>query len=260
MHRGPVCLCAALLLFAVGFQSAFAEDAGSPKTAPADPTGSWKWERTSGGTTAQFSLKLNWDGKRLSGKYSAFDRTSDIEQTKLEKDQISFLAHRELGGNKFDVKFNGKVEPDNLVGTMTVDFGNGPQEFDWNARRTVEIDDVVGVWNLQLQSPQGAVTPRLTITKGADNKLQGHSVSVMGEFDAKNMALKDNVLTWEISREQDGRVFKVLYNAKPRGNTIEGESEFDINGQKGTMKFTGKRTRPEEKKEAKSSDKAKSGA
>jgi hypothetical protein len=259
MYRHRATLCAALVLFVVGFKPLIAEESDSSKRAPANPTGTWKWERSFNQNKAEFTLKLNWDGKRLNGKYSAFDRTSDIEQAKLEKDQISFLAKREFNGNKFDVKFAGKVEPDNLVGKITVDFGNGPQEFDWNARRTVEIDDVIGVWDLRLQSPAGAtdtaITPKLTISKSADGKLQGHSESVMGRFDAKNMVLKDNVLTWEIAGDGPNGKLKISYNGKLRGNAIEGENEFDFNGTKGTMKFTGKRQPPEEKKERKAADK-----
>jgi hypothetical protein len=247
--------CAVLFLAVVGLQPAFAEEGDASKTTPPDPTGTWKWERTFNDNKAEFTLKLNWDGKRLSGKYSAFNNTSDIEQTKLEKDQISFLANREFNGNKFEVKFAGKVEPENLVGKITVDFGNGPQEFDWNAKRSVEAEDVIGVWDLRLESPGGVVTPRLTISKGADGKLQGKSESVMGKFDAKNMELKDNVLTWEISGTGPNGQLKIVYKGKPRGNAIEGENEYDLGGTKGTMKFTGKRTPPEEKKEARPADK-----
>ena len=149
--------CALLFLVAAILTPAVANESDSEKAAPADPTGTWKWERKFNDNTAQFALKLNWDGKRLRGKYSAFDQTSDIEEAKLEKDQISFLAKREFNGNRFEVKFNGKVEPDDLVGKITVDFGNGPQDFDWDAKR-VEPGDVVGVWDLQLKSPEGAPT------------------------------------------------------------------------------------------------------
>jgi hypothetical protein len=247
--------CAFLFLVAAIFTPALATESDSDKAAPADPTGTWKWERKFNDNTAQFSLKLSWDGKRLRGKYSAFNQTSDIEEAKLQKDQISFLAKREFNGNRFDVKFNGKVEPDDLVGKITVDFGNGPQDFDWDAKRAVEIDDIVGVWDLQLKSPDGTtIRPKLTITKSADGKLQGHSESQVGRFEARNMTLKDNVLTWEIAGDSAGGQIKIAYKGKPRGNTIAGENEFKFGGAKGTMKFTGKRTPPEDQKESQSPD------
>src|SRR5262245_50100844 len=122
MNRTRATRCKALLLLPAIVTAAFAKEADSKKAAPPDPTGTWKWERKLNDNTAQFSLKLTWDGKQLRGKYSAFDRTSDIEEASLEEDQISFLAKREFNGNRFEVKFNGKVEPDDLVGKITVDF------------------------------------------------------------------------------------------------------------------------------------------
>ena len=54
----------------------------------------------------------------------------------------------------------------------------------------------------------------------------------MGSFEAKNMMLKDNVLTWEIAGDSAGRQVKFAYKGKPRGNTIAGENEYDFSGPK----------------------------
>jgi hypothetical protein len=240
---------AALLAMALTFRPLLAQEETESKAKPADPTGTWKWERAFNDNNAEFTLKLNWNGKELTGKYSAFDNTSDIERAKLEKDQISFIAQREFNGNQFEVKFDGKVQDDSIIGTIAVDFGDGEQEFDWEAKRTIGIDDVVGVWDISLETPDGAaITPRITITKADGDKLEGRSESDFGEFELTNIAIKDNVVSWEISREQDDRSFKVVYKGKPRGNAIEGETEYDFDGNTGTMKFTGKRTPPDEKK------------
>jgi hypothetical protein len=249
------CPFAVLLALLVSFNPLLAAEDDAAKSKPADPTGTWKWQRTFNDNDVEFTLQLNWDGKELTGKYSAFDNTSDIERAKFEKDQISFVAQREFNGNEFEVKFDGKVEPDDINGKISLDFGDAPQEFDWSAKRSVEPDDVVGIWDLKVESPDGGVIePQVTITKAKDDKLEGRSVSQFGEFDLSNVAVKDNMLSWEISREQDGRSFKVVYKGKPRGNTIEGEAEVDFDGDKATMEFTGKRTPAEEKKDAKPAD------
>jgi hypothetical protein len=225
---------------------AYCQESDSPETKSIDPTGTWKWERTFNDNAAEFSLKLNWDGKKLSGKYSAFDQTSDIEDTKLENDKLSFLAKREFNGNAFEVKFDGTAEPDDIKGTIRVDFGNGPQDFDWHAKRAVETEDLLGTWSLKVETPNGLVEPRLTITE-MDDKLHGAYVSPFGEREAKNVTLVNNELSWEISGERDGNQFKVVYTGKPRGNRIEGNTEFDFGGNTGTVGFTGERTPPEEK-------------
>jgi hypothetical protein len=214
---------------------------------PADPTGTWKWDVELGGNTVEFTLKLKWDGKKLTGKYTAFDNTTEITEAKLEKDQLSFVDKREFNGNEVVAEFKGQVKPDDIEGTVTVDFGGqGPQEFDWAPQRAVEIDDVVGTWELSLEGPNGTIEPELTLTKDGE-KLSGKYVSPFGERVPKSVTLKDNKLIFDVSGERDGAEFKVVYTGTPRGNKIDGEAEFDFGGNAGTMEFTGKRTPPEEK-------------
>ena len=116
-------------------------------------------------------------------------------------------------------------------------------------KRAVEIDDVVGTWDLSLEGPNGTIEPQLTLTKDGE-KLSGKYVSPFGEREPKNVTLKDNKLSWEISGERDGAQFKVVYTGMPRGNKIEGDAEFDFDGNAGSMEFTGKRTPPEEKEKS----------
>ncbi len=143
----------------VGFAQAD-EASDAAKADPVDPTGSWKWDYTFNDNTAEFSLKLDWDGKQLTGKYTAFNNTSDIEDTKLENNELSFIAKREFNGNEFTVHFHGKTEPDDIVGKVGVDFGDGPREFDWHAKRIVEFDDVLGTWNLLLETQTASSSRR----------------------------------------------------------------------------------------------------
>ena len=225
-----------------------AEEIVATESKPADPSGSWKWEYTFNDNTAEFHLRLDWDGDKLTGKYTAFDNTTDIAETKLEADKLSFIANREFNGNQFVVHFDGKVESDDIVGTVGVDFGDGPREFDWHAKRVVEVDDVLGTWKLHLDTPNGVIEPEITVTKDGD-KLHGEYSSPFGERGAKNVTLKDNELSWQIeSDDNDDFEFKIVYRGKPRGNSIAGNNEFDFGGNTGTMEFTGKRTPPPEKK------------
>ena len=78
--------------------------------ARADPSGSWKWDfETPDGNKMEFVLKLNWDGKKLDGKYTAFDNTTKVENGKVDKDSVSFVVRPEFGGNSFDVKFTARL-------------------------------------------------------------------------------------------------------------------------------------------------------
>ncbi len=236
-----------VLLGTIFSGTALAEEAAPAKAAEINPSGSWKWEYNLNDNPAEFSLKLNWDGKKLTGKYTAFDHTTDIEDAKFEDNKISFISKREFNGNEFTVHFDGKAEPNDIVGKVGVDFGDGPREFDWHAERVVDSASVLGTWKLKLETPQGVIEPELTITNDGD-KLVGHYVSPFGEREAKEVALKDGELTWKIASDDNDQFdFEVVYRGKPDGNKIAGSTEYDFGGNTGTMEFSGERTPPKAK-------------
>jgi hypothetical protein len=246
MPRIRIYLLTSLFLNAVIVAASWA-DAASDGAAAVDPSGTWKWDITFNDNTSELSVKLKWDGKDLTGKYTAFDNTTDITDGKLDKDQLSFDAHPEFNGNKFDIHFTGKVEGDDINGKVKLDLGQGPQEFDWHPKRTADAANVLGLWELHIETPNGVIEPHITITKD-EKGLHGAYVSRFGEREAKNVEFKDGQLSWEISGERDGNQFKVVYHGKPQGDTIKGTNDFDFGDVKGTADFTGKRTSPEEKK------------
>jgi hypothetical protein len=208
---------------------------------PADPSGTWRWERDFNGQTMEFELKLNWDGEKLTGEYTSFDQSTPIEEAKNESDGFSFIVEREFNGNEFEIFFDGEVKDDTISGITEIDFGGGVQEFDWDATRHVDVDDVLGTWNLTLENPNGdPIEPTITITKNGE-ELAGSYESVFGERDAKNVKIDGTKLTWEISGENNGNTFKAVYTGKVRGNKIAGTNEFDFGGNAGTWKFTGER-------------------
>lgn len=250
MVGGRIFNAAILLVLCVVSGVALAqESADASKAAPAkavDPTGAWNWEYSfNDNEPAQFSLKLKWDGKQLTGKYTAFDNTTDIEDGKFEDDKLSFISKRTLNNNEFTVRFNGKAEANDILGTVAVDFGEGPREFEWHAKRVADFDGLLGTWKLKLETPQGVIEPELTITQDGD-KLHGHYVSPFGERDAKDVAFKDGELSWRIEADDDDEVdFEIVYRGKPDGDKITGSNEYDFDGNTGTMEFTGERTPPE---------------
>jgi len=162
---------------------------------------------------------------------------------------LTFVAHREFNENKFDVHFNGKIEGDDINGKISLDFGQGPQEFDWHAKRTPDVENVLGLWELHLDTPNGAIEPHITITKD-EKGLHGAYSSPFGDREAKSIEFKDGQLSWEISGERDGNQFKVVYRGKPEGEKIKGSADFDFGGNTGSMDFTGKHTPPEAMKAA----------
>lgn len=103
-----------------------------------DPTGSWKWTiQSPTGDAIDVSLKLELKDGKLSGDYSSRFGPAPIRDASFKDEVVAFSVEREMGGNKFIVKYNGKLDGDSIKGVVELpDFGGGgPVKMDWNATR-----------------------------------------------------------------------------------------------------------------------------
>ena len=105
----------------------------------ADLTGSWKWtvEGRNGPveTTAKFLLK---DGV-LTGTVSGRMGETAIGDASCQDGQVAFTVTREFNGNKFVIKYAGKLDGDTITGTVerpSRDGGAAPK-VEWKASRVV---------------------------------------------------------------------------------------------------------------------------
>lgn len=209
---------------------------------PIDPSGAWRWERDFGGDTMRLSLKLDWDGKDLSGVYTSFGEESKIEDAKYADGELSFNVEREYDGYEFDLEFTGKPSDEEITGTVTIQAGNGPQELEWNAKRHLAPEHVVGKWNLRLEGRGGRVMEPTVAFTQENGELKGLYSSRFGDREAKEIKIEAGKLNFEISGEgPQGGAFKSVYTAVVRGDKISGTNEFDFNGRTGELEFTGVR-------------------
>jgi hypothetical protein len=101
-----------------------------------NPTGTWKWTREFGGQTINFTLKLNLDGDKLTGVMIGRDnQETKIEDGKFKDGEVSFKVTRERDGQKFTIKYKGKVSGDTIKGKTEFDRQGETQSFDWEAKR-----------------------------------------------------------------------------------------------------------------------------
>ncbi len=112
----------------------------------ADPTGTWKWTTHSPNGEIETTLKLESKDGRLVGAYSNQFGDTAISSASLQDDRIAFDVVRDLGGNKYIVKYRGELEGDTIKGTIEAPGHDGGEalKIDWNARRTPreKADDV----------------------------------------------------------------------------------------------------------------------
>src|SRR4051812_25914541 len=121
-------------LFAVAAAAAvFAAD-------PVNPTGTWKWSTKSPTGEIPTTLNVELKNGKISGAYSNQHGDTAISNASLRDDVIRFDVVRDLGGKKYVVKYQGKIEGDTIKGTIEApgqDGGKGVT-LDWNAKRTAK--------------------------------------------------------------------------------------------------------------------------
>lgn len=243
------CFCS--MTFAVaGFL--FAGTAVAAEKTAVDPSGTWRWEHEEGGETVKDVLKLNFDGKKVSGTYQGRSGPYEITDAKIEKNELTFGFSVEIDGRKFTIGFAGKMKGDKVDGTVTIKTDEGEQDFPWVAERNLNTTDVVGAWKLAIELPDGNVlTPLLKLSLSDDKKeLKGEYTSNDSELDVSEIKVKNNKLFFKISGDFDGNSLTANYKVQPRGDKLAGEIEYDLNGQTGELEVTGKRE-AEKKKDAK---------
>ncbi len=131
-------LCA---VFALGFVCAT-----QAQDKKADPTGTWTWMRQGrqSGAEVKMTLKLKAEGDKLTGKLTSPGRQGgdpveiEVKDGKIKGDEISFTVTREVGGNTFKSKYNGKVTADTIKGKMEFERNGEAQSRDWEAKREAE--------------------------------------------------------------------------------------------------------------------------
>src|SRR5258708_35115225 len=104
----------------------------------ADPTGTWKWTTRSPNGEIETTLKLESKDGKLAGAYSNQFGETAISNASLQGALIAFEVVRDLGGNKYVVKYRGKLEGDTIKGTIEAPGHDGSDtlKLDWDAKRT----------------------------------------------------------------------------------------------------------------------------
>jgi len=124
-------------LFAVAAAAAvFAAD----PVDPVDPTGTWQWSTKSPNGEIPTTLKLEIKNGKITGTYSNQFGATAISNASLQDDVIRFDVVRDLGGQKYVVKYHGKIAGDTIKGTIEAPGHDGGEgvTLDWIAQRTTK--------------------------------------------------------------------------------------------------------------------------
>lgn len=207
----------------------------------ADPSGTWRWNLEMDTQTIKNELKLETDKDgKLTGTLTANDKNLKVEEGKIDGKDVSFLINIKLDRD-IAVRFQGKQEGDALKGQFVAKSDEGSREFPWEAKRSVEVSDALGAWELRIETPDGVLKPVLTLTQAGDS-LTGSYASPDGKtIEAKELALKDNHLLFQIDSEYQGSKLHVEFKGRPYGSKLKGTLEYSVNGDTGEIDFSGTR-------------------
>ena len=108
----------------------------------ANPTGVWKWTTHSPTGDIDTTLKLESVDGKLAGAYSNQFGDTAISNISLQGDVIAFDVVRNFDGNKYAVKYRGKIEGDTIKGTIEAPGHDGGEalKLEWIAKRTAAGD------------------------------------------------------------------------------------------------------------------------
>ncbi len=225
---------------AVGGQSA--------PTVKADPSGTWRWEYELGGEMVKDAVRLNLaEGNVVTGTYKGrTEKTVEIRDGKMDGDLLKFKFSLDFQGTTIDLEFQGKINDDDMDGSVVVTTPEGKRDYPWKPTRSVELEDVTGVWQLRIDANGNILEPSIEVTetdgKSGSEKYRGRYKSGQ-EVDLEVTELKTagNQLTFHIATEINGTAIEATYKGRPYGNRIKGTVSYVLGDRKGDIEFTGTR-------------------
>jgi len=210
-----------------------------------DPVGTWTWVRELEGQEGQSVLTLSYKDGKLTGFYKRQGQVVPISNAKMDKNEISFDADGKWNDQKVHGKFKGKLDHDEINGTIEIVVEDGSLPLAWVAKRGIDTDDIAGTWTLKLVTPNGStVEPRLKLSSEAGSLTGTITSSRFGEHEAKEIKLNGSELSWMVEFERNGQPFKGVYKGKVVGHAIKGTLAVDSSGNKTALEFSGERTTP----------------
>ncbi len=235
---------------AIAFTILAAPLSAQDKTAKSvDPSGTWRWEYDFGGETMKDLVRLNLSkDNKLVGHYKGREnKLIEIKDAKIEGDALSFLLTLDFQGTAIKLEFKGKVKGDEIDGNVSVSTGEGAQEFPWTPKRSVTMDDVVGEWQIRIETGDRTLEPVLTVSKEGEmykgKYVSGSELNV----DVTDLKVENNQLMFKVAAEVNGTKVKADYKGRPYGDKIQGSIAYVLGDNSGDIDFTGKRKSAESK-------------
>lgn len=209
-----------------------------------DVSGTWRYEFELEGETRKDTLKLDCDKNgNVTGTYQGVsEKPIELKSGKVVGDEVSLVLELNYQGIPVTVNYKGKVKADDIVGEVLATTSEGEMPFDWVAKRSVQAEDLVGVWELEIDAGERVLEPKLELT--LDGKaLKGKYLDSEGDVNVPvdNPTIEKNNLKFNIVVKMDVGEIKASFSGRAYGNKISGTIDYSLGGEQGQAEFTGVR-------------------
>ena len=213
------------------------------KPVAVDPSGTWRWEYELNGESMKDSLKLNIDkDNKVVGIYQGrSEKTIEIKDGKMEGDSLSFYFSVDYQNMPVKLTFKGKIKKDEIDGNVVAETSEGSQDFPWAPKRGVQMDDVVGRWQMKIEADGNTLEPVVTISKDGDKFKANYVSGTQLDVEVINLKIENNLLLFSIDTEVNGTKIKAAYKGRPYGDKIKGSIDYVLGTNSGEIDFTGTR-------------------
>ena len=204
-------------------------------------TGVWKW--TSEGRnnqTRESTLTLIQDGSKVTGTVSGRQSDTKISGGKVDGNKISFGTTRESERGKFEAKYTGTIDGDQLNGAMKITFGEREFERDFKAKR--QPTKPSGKWGWVLTRDNGENMTATLVLKETDGKVTGSLSSDNFELDLAKVTLTGAVLKFETTFEGGNGSMTISHEAAILGDKIMGHASGERDGEEFTREWEATRS------------------
>jgi hypothetical protein len=185
-------------------------------------------------------MTLIQDGSKLTGAVSGRQSDAKISGGKVDGNKVSFGSVRESQRGKFEAKYTGTVDGDQLKGAMKITFGDREFEREFDAKR--QPVKAAGKWDWVLTREDGEDMTATLVLKKAEGKVAGSISSDNFELDLAKVTLNGAVLKFETTFEGGGGSMKISHEAAILGDKIMGRASGERDGEEFTREWKATRS------------------
>lgn len=184
--------------------------------------GNWDIKFKIGDREIASTLAITADKEgELAGKWKSQRGENEIEDLQYERGKLSFKRTIKMQDSQFETTFDGTIEGDTLTAVIKSERG----EIEAEGKRIGA--PLIGTWNLEIKSEQGARKQRL--------RVNGDMSGTYGALPVKKIDLDGEKVSFKVVLKFGEQEFEMTFDGKLVDSKLTGE----LKTSRGTSKVTG---------------------